>query len=51
MCNAVQMHNLINTFREDSEPMRNLEDGIRALELALAAIKSQVFSQKVDMNK
>lgn len=46
-----QTRHFIETARGESEPVCDLEDGIRALELALAAIKSQVASKKVDMNQ
>jgi predicted dehydrogenase len=46
-----QTRHFIETARGEKEPICRLEDGIRALELALAAIKSQVASKKVDMNQ
>lgn len=44
-----QMRHFIETARGESEPICRLEDGIMALRLALAALRSQYSSIKVDL--
>jgi predicted dehydrogenase len=48
---VAQMCHFIETARGESEPLCTLEDGIRALELALGAIQSQSTSQIVSWSR